>query len=155
MGIIVDMISKIAKSKKGVKFYEWAASDKGQKWLCRQLPTLETVAATTCYVYATEKQDLSRREKNVLQWQNVLPACVGIAVGSYLNKKVFEFGEEIIKHIDTKLVQDSHKIMGAIKVATPILTTALLMRFVLPVVTAFISGEIEEKRSKKGLDIKA
>lgn len=149
MGLVVDTLSKIAKSKAGTKFYKWAASEKGQKWLYRELPTLETVAATSCYVYATEKQDLTRREKNVLQWQNVIPAGVGIVVGSYLNKKVLNFGDEIIRHLDEKVVKDVHKIQGAIRVATPILTTALLMRFALPVATAFVSGEIEERRSQK------
>lgn len=153
---MVDLLSKIAKSKPGVKLYKWASSEKGQKWLYESLPTLETAMATCCYIYATERQDLSRREKNVLQWQNILPAVVGIAAGTYLNKKVFNFGENIIKNLKPELVKDVHKVMGGIRVATPIATTALLMRFALPVTTAFISGEIEERRAqKKKLDVQA
>ena len=54
-----------------------------------------------------------------------------------------------------EVIPDAHKIMGAIKVATPIATTAMLMRFILPVATAFASGEIEEYKSKKKkLDVK-
>ena len=55
------------------------------------------------------------------------------------------------------MIPDAHKIMGGIRVALPLVTTAVLMRCVLPVATAFVSGEIEERRSKKkeGLDIKA
>ena len=149
MGLMVNLLSKIANSKAGLKLYKWASSEKGQRWLCETLPTLETVVATSCYVYATERQDLSRREKNVLQWQNVIPALAGIAAGTYLNKKVFNFGENIIKNLKPELIEDAHKIMGGIRVATPIATTALLMRFALPVATAFVSGEIEERRAKK------
>ena len=150
-------MERFANSRVGTKLYKWASTEKGQRWLCESLPTLETVVATSCYVYATEKQDLSRREKNVLQWQNVLPALVGMAAGTYLNKKVFSFGENIIKNLKPELISDAHKIMGGIRVATPIVTTAILMRWALPVATAFISGEIEEHRAKKkeGLDIKA
>ena len=157
MGLTVKALEKFATSRVGTRLYEWASSEKGQKWLYESLPTLETVVATSCYVYATERQKLSRREKNVLQWQNILPALVGMAVGTYLNRKVFSFGEKIIKNLKPELVPDAHKIMGGIRVATPIFTTALLMRWALPVTTAFISGEIEEYKSKKNkkLDIKA
>ena len=72
-----------------------------------------------------------------------------------MNRKVFNFGEAIIKNLKPELVPDAHKIMGGIRVATPIFTTALLMRFALPVATAFLSGEIEEYKSKKKLDVKA
>ena len=155
MGLVISAINKFATSAMGTKLYKWAASEKGQKWLCESLPTLETITATSCYIYATERQDLSRREKNVLQWQNVIPAVIGILVGSYLNKKVFKFGENIIKNLKPEVIPDAHKIMGAIKVATPIATTAMLMRFILPVATAFASGEIEEYKSKKKkLDVK-
>lgn len=155
MGLIVRALEKFATSKPGVKLYKWASSEKGQKWLYESLPTLETVVATGCYVYATERQKLSRREKNVLQWQNVLPALFGMAAGAYLNRKVFKFGENIINNLKPELVPDAHKIMGGIRVALPLVTTAILMRWALPVATAFISGEIEEYKSKKHkLDIK-
>ena len=157
MGLVTKAISKFATSKTGTRLYKWAASEKGQKWLCESLPTVETALATSCYMIATERQKgLDRREKNVLQWQNVIPAIVGMAVGSYLNKKVFSFGEKIIKGLKPELVPDAHKIMGAIRVALPLFTTALIMRFGLPVATAYVSGEIEEYRSKKKkLDVKA
>ena len=157
MGLTVKALEKFATSKVGTRLYKWASSEKGQKWLYETLPTLETATATISYIYATERQKLSRREKNVLQWQNVLPALVGMAVGTYLNRKVFKFGEKIIENLKPELVPDAHKIMGGIRVATPIFTTALLMRWALPVATAFISGEIEEYKSKKKgkLDIKA
>ena len=149
MGLVVNSLNKFATSKAGLRLYKWASSEKGQKWLYESLPTLETVVATSCYVYATERQDLSRREKNVLQWQNIIPAIVGVVAGTYLNKKVFNFGEAIIKRLKPEVVPEAHKIMGGIRVATPICTTALIMRFILPVATAFLSGEIEERRSQK------
>ena len=149
MGLVVKGLERFATSNVGTKLYKWASSEKGQKWLYESLPTLETVVSTSCYVYATEKQKLSRREKNVLQWQNVLPALVGMAAGTYLNRKVFKFGENVIANLKPELVPDAHKVMGGIRVALPLVTTAILMRGVLPVATAFLSGEIEEYKSKK------
>ena len=79
-----------------------------------------------------------------------------MGIGTYLNRKVFAFGDKIIEHLDQNKVSDAHKIMGAIRVALPIATTALLMRLCIPVITAYISGEIEEHRANnKKLDIEA
>ena len=153
----INPIEWFAKTKTGTKFYKWAASEKGQHFLCNTLPTCETFVSTAIYIGSTEYQkNLDRREKNVLQWQNVLSGGLGIAVGTYLNRKVFAFGDKIIEHVDPKKVPDAHKIMGAIRVALPLATTAILMRWCFPVITAFISGEIEEYRAKKNkLDVKA
>ena len=157
MGIATRAIEGFAKSKMGTKLYKWAASEKGQQFLYKQLPNIESVVSVGLYCLATERQkNLSRREKNVLQWQNVLPGIVGITLGSYLNKKVYNFGEAIMKHVDPSKVKDVHKIRGAVSVALPLVTTALIMRFASPVITAFISGEVEERRNKKKkLDVKA
>lgn len=149
MGIIVDLINAFAKSKTGTKLYKWAASPKGQKFLYNTMPTMETVVSTGLYIASTEHQkNLERREKNVLQWQNVLSGVLGVTLGSFLNKKVFNFGEKIIKHIDPQKVPDAHKIMGAVRVSLPLVTTAVLMRFALPTITAYISGVMEERRAK-------
>lgn len=154
MGLAVNIVNRFAKSKIGTKLYKWAASEKGQKWLSTTLPTLETVAATSLYVVATERQkNLNRREKNVLQWQNVVTGLLGIGLGTYLNKKVFTFGDKVIDNLDAKKIPDAHKVKGAIRVLFPIVGTALIMRWLLPVATAFVSGEIEEHKSKKKLNV--
>ena len=153
----INPINWFAKTKTGTKLYKWAASEKGQKWLCNSLPTCETALSTMIYIGSTEYQkNLDRREKNVLQWQNVLSGLLGITIGTFLNRKVFDFGDKIIANLDPKKVPDAHKIMGAVRVALPLLTTAMLMRYALPVVTAYISGVIEEHRAKaKKLDVVA
>ena len=146
----INPIGWFAKTRIGTNFYKWAASEKGIRFTSTVLPTLESVAATSMYVIATERQkNLDRREKNVLQWQNVLSGVLGICLGTYLNKKVFDFGEKIIKHLDPKKIEDIHKINGAIRVAGSIAITATLMRYVLPVITAYISGIMEERKVHK------
>ena len=151
----INPIDWFAKTKTGTKLYKWAASEKGQKWLCNSLPTCETALSTMIYIGSTEYQkNLDRREKNVLQWQNVLSGVLGATIGTILNRKVFAFGDKIIANIDPKKVPDAHKIMGAVRVSLPLISTALLMRFALPVITAYVSGVIEEYRAKnKKLDI--
>ena len=151
----INPIDWFAKTKTGTKLYKWAASEKGQKWLCNSLPTCETILSTAIYVASTEHQkNLERREKNVLQWQNVLSGVLGATIGTILNRKVFAFGDKIITNIDPKKVPDAHKIMGAVRVSLPLISTALLMRFALPVITAYVSGVIEEYRAKnKKLDV--
>ena len=156
MGIVTRAIEGFARSKVGTKLYKWAASERGQQFLYKQMPNIESVVSVGLYCAATEKQkNLSRREKNVLQWQNILPGIVGISLGAYLNNKVYKFGESIMKYVDPSKVKDVHKIRGALAVLLPIGLTAFVMRYASPTITAFISGEIEERRNKKKLDIKA
>lgn len=152
----INPIDWFARTKTGTKLYKWAASEKGQHWLCNSLPTCETILSTAIYIASTEHQkNLERREKNVLQWQNVLSGVLGATIGTILNRKVFTFGDKILEHVDPKKVPDVHKIKGSIRVLLPLLTTALLMRFALPVVTAYVSGVIEEYRNNKKLDVRA
>ena len=157
MGLVTKAISKFATSKTGTRLYTWAASEKGQKFTATSLPTIESVIAGAMYVIATERQkNLDRREKNVLQWQNILSSGLGITLGTFLNKKAFDFGEKIIKYLDKEKIESSHKVHGAIRVLGSIFVTASIMRFLMPVLTAYISGEAEEyKAKKKKLDIKA
>ena len=155
MGLTVNVLEKFANSSVGNRLYKWASSEKGQKFTATSLPTIESFIAGTMYVVATERQkNLDRREKNVLQWQNVLSSAVGITLGTYLNKKAFDFGEKVIKFVDPRKVPEPHKIHGAIRVLGSIVMTASVMRFLMPVLTAFVSGEIEEHKAKrKKLDV--
>lgn len=155
MGLVVNALTKFAKSDVGTKLYKWGTSSDGKKFLCTSLPLIETAIATGSRVIATEKQPLERREKNVLQAGHIVPALIGIGIGSQLNKKAYELGDKIAEHLDPSKVKDVHKIKTALHVLGPIIVTASLMRFLLPVATAFISGEVEERKARKKLDIKA
>lgn len=156
MGIVVNSLTKVAESSTGQNFFRWATTEKGKGFLCIKLPLIETGIATASRVYATEKQkSLSRREKNILDAGHIVPAIFGILIGSKLNKKVYNMADNITKYLDPKKVKDIPKINNALKVGLPIFTTALLMRLALPVATAFITGEVEEHKAKKKLDMKA
>ena len=155
MGIVVKALTKFAKSPVGLNLYGWGTTEKGKNFLCTKMPLIETALATASRVYATEKQDLSRREKNILQAGHIVPAIFGIGIGSVLNKKVYDLAESITSHLDPYKVKEIPKIKSALQVGLPIFTTALILRLLFPVATAFVTGEIEEKRTKKKLDIKA
>ena len=153
--MIVNTLVNFAKSNVGTNLYKWGASEAGKMFLCTKMPLIETGLATASRVYATEKQDLSRREKNVLQAGHIVPAIFGISIGSVLNKKVYDLSDNIVKGLDSNKVKDIPKIKSALRVGLPLFSTAFLMRLALPVATAFVSGEIEEHKAKKKLDIKA
>lgn len=156
MGIVVNALSRVAKSEVGQNFFRWATTEGGKNSLCTGMPLVESVIATASRVYATEKQkNLSRREKNVLDAGHIVPAIFGVLIGSKLNKKVYNMADDITKHLDPNKVKDIPKIRNALRVGLPIFSTALLMRLALPVMTAFVTGEIEEHKAKKKLDIKA
>ena len=154
----VNPIKWFFETKPVQKFFQKAADPKHAEFFNNTLPTLETLVSTGCYIVATEKQkDIPRQQKNVLQWQNVLGCVGGMTLGSYLNRKVTKFANELAPKVDKKIC-DVHKIEAGLKVGLPLVTTALVMRLLVPVATAQLSSDIEEKRramKKKKLDVKA
>ena len=155
MGIVVKALTSFANSKVGTSLYKWGTSESGKGFLCTKMPLIETGLATLSRVYATEKQDLSRREKNVLQAGHIVPAIFGIGIGSFLNKKVYNFADKISKHLDPNKVKEIPKIKSALQVMLPIFTTALLMRLILPTATAIVSDRVEDKKEKKKINLRA
>lgn len=153
----VNPLKSFFESKTMQNFYKKACDPKNADFFNNTLPTLETLASTACYMVATEKQkDIPRDQKNLLQWQNVLSCVGGMAIGSYLNRKVSGFANELAPKLDKKIC-DVHKVEAGIKVGLPLLATAVLMRCVVPTVVAQASVMLEERRraKKKGLDTQA
>ena len=145
----VNPLKWFFESKPVQKFYKKACNPKNAGFFNNTLPTLETLASTACYVVATERRkDIPREQKNVLQWQNVLSGVAGMAVGSYMNRKVSKFANELAPKIDKKIC-DVHKVEAGLKVGLPLLATALIMRFVMPIVTTQASTMIEDYRRAK------
>ena len=151
----VNPLKWFFETKPVQNFYKKACDPKNASFFNNTLPTLETLASTACYIVATEKQkDIPREQKNVLQYQNVLGCVGGMALGSYLNRKVSKFADALAPKLD-KNICDVHKVEAGLKVGLPILATALVMRFAVPIVTAQASTMIEDHRRKKKLDVKA
>ena len=154
----VNPLKSFFESKTMQKFYKKACDPKHDAFFNNTLPTLESVSSTLCYIVSTEKQqDIPREQKNVLQWQNVLSGVAGVAIGSVLNRKVTGFANKLIPLINKEHIEDVHKVIAGTKVVLPLITTALLMRLVLPVIVTQTSTMIEDHRrnKKKELNIQA
>ena len=158
-------ISKIfeafAKSKAGQKFYKWAASPGKDRFLNNTLPQVETVLATSCYVWSTAKQkNIEKEQKDLLQIQNIGSGVVGIAVGTAANKWISNQTDAIVKDLDPKKLDPKslRKVSTGLRVIAPILTTAILMRCIIPTALAAMSGKMMDKKrevQEQKLDVKA
>lgn len=145
----VNPLKWFFETKPVQKFYKKACAPKNAGFFNNTLPTLESLASGAMYVYMTEKQkDIPREQKNVLQYQNILGTIGGMALGSYLNRKVSKFADKLAPKID-KSICDIHKVKAGICVGLPIAVTALVMRLFVPVVTAQASTMIEDYRREK------
>ena len=157
----MGLIQKVALSGVGQKFYKFAADPKNEKFFNNTLPSLETIVSTICYCWATHKQkNIEPDQKALLQWQNVGSGVVGFFIGSWANRRVSNYAEKIIPHIDKKLIPDVHKVVTGFKIIAPALATMILMRTIAPSIVAWFSGKAEEVRrakrdQKKGLNVKA
>lgn len=150
-------LKRFFESKPVQKFYKKACDPKNADFFNNTLPTLETLVSTGCYMYATSRRkEIPKEQRNVLQWQNVLGGVAGMAVGSLLNRKVSNLAKALEPKLDKNIV-DIHKVKAGLCVGLPLLATALVMRFAVPVVTAQASTMIEDYRRKKQakLDVNA
>ena len=138
------------------KFYKKACDPKNANFYNNTLPTLETLLSTCCYMVATEKQkDIPKEQKHLLQVQNVLSGIVGMGIGSYLNRKITKFTNELAPKID-KNICDVHKVAAGLKIVGPLIMTGLTMRMLMPTVIAQVSSMYEDhRRAKNKLDVKA
>ena len=156
----MGLITKVALSKYGQKFYKFVADPKNEKLVNNTLPTIESAVASSVYIWATARQKgIDEDRRALLQWQNIGSGVVGIALGSFLNNRVSKYADKVIPHLDQKVIPDAHKVVAGLKVFLPLASTCVLMRCLIPSVVAWFSGKAEEvRRAKKGeqkLDIKA
>ena len=149
------ILENIAKSKPGQKFYKWCCKPASEKFLNNNLPQMETVLSTACYVWSTAKQkNLDKDEKQLLQIQNISSGILGLAMGSAANKWIGKKTDAIIKDLDTTKIDPKsiRKISTGLRIIAPVASTALLMRFLLPSLLAAFSGKwmdkVREKRVK-------
>lgn len=142
-----------AKSKTGTKIYTWATKPKSEQFLNNNLPQVETVLSTACYIWSTAKQkNIEKEQKDLLQIQNIGSGIIGLALGSAANKWIGKQTEAIIKDLDPKVLDPKaiRKISTGLRVIAPIIATGTVMRFFLPTVLAAFSGKVMDRvREKK------
>ena len=127
---ISSLLSKIANSKAGQKFYRNILSPDKETFLNNTLPLIESAVCTGSYVYATAtNKKIPEEQKPILQWQNILNGVIGIAVSRQLNKWISKKGAEVVKGLKPELIKDFDNVVTGVKVGLPILMTSLVMRF--------------------------
>ena len=156
--MITKILTKVAKSNVGQKFYKWASQVESEKFLNNTLPQVETILATGCYVWSTALQDgIDEDRRSLLQIQNIGSGVVGLFASSWANSKISKYEEKIISQLDTKKIDPKsiRQISAGLRVGLPILTTGICMRFLIPSVIALFSGKVMDKVRTDKLDYKA
>ena len=79
-----------------------------------------------------------------------------MGIVSFLNLKVSKLASELAPKLD-KNICDVHKVKAGLCVGLPLLATAMVMRFLVPIISAQASTMIEDHRraKQKKLDTKA
>ena len=156
---VSKILESIAKSKIGQRIYGWTASGNHDKFLNNTLPQIETILATSCYVWSTAKQkNIDAERKKLLQIQNIGSGVVGLVLGTAANHWVSKKADAIIKDLDPNVLDPKalRKVSTGLRVGLPILTTALCMRCLIPTAIALYSGKrMDKEREQKKLNVKA
>ena len=151
----VKLLTKFSSSNVGQKFFKVVTDPKHEGFINNVLPTIESGICGLTYIWATSRRkEIPDSQRRNLQWQNVLTTAMGMTLGTLANRHITKYGNELVKHIDTKHIADVHKVIMGLKIMLPALATSVLMRFITPTVASYISSKIEDRNRKK-LDIKA
>lgn len=155
MGLISGVMTKVATSNIGQRFYKVVVNPKHESFFNNTLPTIESIMCGGIYVWSTHKQkNIPPDQKRILQWTNVLNTVAGVTIGTIANRAVSKFGNAVIPYIDEKNIPKAHKVITGLKIALPLAATCIIMRYALSTITPLIGSVIEDKRKKK-LDVKA
>lgn len=146
------IFESFAKSKLGQNLYKHCVGEKADNFLNNTLPTVETIFSTACYCYATAKRkEIPKDQRDLLQWQNVLSGLAGVTLGTVANRWISKQTDKIVKDIDPKVLDPKalRKVSTGLRIITPIIATGVIMRFLLPTITAGVSGKIMDKQREK------
>ena len=152
----VNLLTKFANSKIGKSIYKPLVNPNNERFLNNTIPQVETVLSTACYVWSTSKRkEIDPDRRSLLQIQNVGSGAVGLLVSSWANRKVYDYGENVIKHLDKNIDPKSiRQISSGIRVGLPIICTGFIMRFLIPSLIATFSGKVMDKRRENRLNVK-
>lgn len=153
---INNIFTRFAKSNLGKKIYKNVLHPNREQFLNNHLPIIESAVVTGFYMFSTQVQkDIPKENKKSIQIQNVLSFLVSAGTAIPLNKQATKLGKSIIKHLKPELIKDGHKVVEAIEIGMPMLTTLLISRFLVAVGLVPLSTKIREVINNKKLDIKA
>ena len=152
----VTLFTKFANSRIDRAIYKPLVNPNNERFLNNTLPQVETILATGCYIWSTAKQkNIDKDRKQLLQIQNIGSGLVGLVVAGWANRKVYDYGEKVISHLDKNIDAKSiRQISSGIRVGLPIVCTGFIMRFLIPSIIAMFSGKMMDKQRKNKLDKK-
>ena len=151
---INNFFTRFAKSVLGEKTYKKVLHPSKEVFLNNHLPIIESAIITGFYMLSTQVQkDIPKENKKSIQIQNVLSFLVSAITAIPLNKKATKIGEGVIKHLKPELMKDGHKVVDAIKVCTPMLSTLLISRLVVAVGLVPLSTKIRDTINKRKFDV--
>lgn len=147
---INNIFTRFAKSNLGKKIYRNVLHPNREQFLNNHLPIIESAVVTGFYMFSTQVQkDIPKENKKSIQIQNVLSFLVSAGTAIPLNKQATKLGKGIIKHLKPELIKDGHKVVEAIEIGMPMLTTLLISRFLVAVGLVPLSTKIRNMFNSK------
>lgn len=148
----IRSIENIFLNKKFQEFYKKCTLPKSEKFINSYLPVCESALCTGAYVFATARdKGINKERKPILQWQNVLSGIFGMTLSAGLNKRVGKMSSKIEKGLNPELIKDFNKVRNGLFVGLPIMSTTIIMRFFMPLISVPLSDVANYIVNKKKL----
>lgn len=124
--------------------------------LDRNLPQLETLFAGICYCTAIQLQSsIPKERKPSLMYQAVIGCLAGITVSKVIDRAINKHKERLVTELEKRNLPKMTNIIKGTRVLFPLLTAAMVTRFLIPTLSIPVSTLITRHTNKKKLDKKA
>lgn len=141
-------IPKIGMSKVIQTFIKKTQDKKFYDKFNRNIPIIESAFAGVCYCGATYfNKRLDKKRKPAIMWQNILGCLFGMTISKVIDNSINGFKNSICDNLkNIRNIPDINKITNGFRIALPLITTATVTRFAIPVILVPLSTKIEEIR---------
>ncbi len=142
---------KIGMSKNIQNFIKKTGDKKFYDKFNRNIPIIESAFAGICYCGATYfNKRLDKKRKPAIMWQNILGCIFGMTVSKTIDNSINNLKNNICNNLkNSKNITDINKITNGFRIALPLITTATITRFLVPVILVPLSTKIEEFRKNE------
>jgi len=143
-------VNSIALGKRIQNFIKKTDSKEFYAKLDRNLPILETFSAGLCYCGAIQLQNnLPKERKPSLMWQAILGCIAGMSVSKALDGFINKHKELLCKELEKKNIPKVNNVIKGTRVFVPLVTSALVTRYAIPVILVPISSWLSKHFKKE------
>jgi len=143
------MISKIGTNKYVQRFINKTSNEKFYNKLDHNLPLIESLATTFCYVGVTQlDRRIDKDRKPAMIWQSLIGGLAGILASHKLDNFAKKHSEKLCIELEKLNLEKPRNTIKGVRVLIPVLITTVVMRYGVSVLSVPLATLITKFKKK-------